>query len=41
MNRKISVVSMLAVGCFIATPMLVPSVSAAQMDKVKSSWRRW
>ena len=37
MNRKISVVSMLAVGCFIATSMLVPSVSAAQMDKVKGS----
>lgn len=37
MNRRSFIVSILAVGCFIATSMLIPSVGIAQMDKVKAS----
>ncbi len=36
MNRRSFIVSILAVGCFIATSMLIPSVGIAQMDKVKA-----
>ena len=31
-NRRSSIVSILAVGCFIATTMLVPSIGNAQLD---------
>ncbi len=37
MNRKSFILSILAAGCFIATSVLIPSVGAAQMDKVKAS----
>lgn len=37
MNRRTFIVSILAAGCFIATSMLITSVGAAQMDKVKAS----
>src|SRR5947209_5154251 len=36
-NRKTFIVGILGAGCFIATAALVPSVSDAQMDKVKIS----
>jgi hypothetical protein len=36
-NRKTFIVGILGAGCFIATAALVPSVSDAQMDKVKTS----
>jgi hypothetical protein len=36
-NRRSFIVSILAVGGFIATSMLIPSVGTAQVDKVKAS----
>jgi hypothetical protein len=37
MNRKDFIVSILAAGCFIATPMLMPSASFAQDARVTKS----
>jgi hypothetical protein len=37
MNRKKFIVSILAAGCFVASSMLMPSVSTAQDAKVKSA----
>jgi Cache 3/Cache 2 fusion domain len=37
MNRRSLIVSIFAAGCFIATGTLIPSLSNAQMDKVKTS----
>jgi hypothetical protein len=36
-HRRSFIVSILAVGCFIATSMLIPSAGTAQADKVKTS----